>query len=717
MRTATERTKRTPADQGVLSHSYLPLGLNVAGLPCLVIGGGRIGARKAKTLAEGGALVTVLSPDVVGQLDELINDGTVDWIRDEYSPSCLAGVRLVVAATADPALNLQIGRDAEAAGVLSCLASPGRESRVIFPAVCRSDGMAVAVHSDGRDCARSRRLRDEIGHLLDQRAGSPAELGVVGLDRVSAPSDLFEQVNAIRLSPQDFGRIGIVVLSTCQRWECYFAASSPRAIMHDILDLIRERAGVLLDSRTGEFYAKLGAAALHHLVRVAAGLESPLLGETEIVGQVHRALSLATLDAESPLRKAFASVLLAQKAVRRDSGLGAPGASWAAAAASFLAAKLGTLDRRRVLLVGCGHLGEVVTTRLVGQGANVLPFSHRAPNEIGWCRQHQLDVRAPDAIPALIRGADAIVLTNRVPPEIKTQLQRDEGITVLDLTGNESRRRAQWYGLADVGCLPLSGADVARAVEAGKLAAAHALRLHVRGRSARSAPGILRVGARGSRLSLAQFDEMKELLGILLPETELRLVPIDTPGDRDKSTPLPVVGDDDFFTRNIDAALRHREIDLALHSAKDLPEQLAADLRVAALTPSFAPWDCLVSRDGRTLSDLPEGARVGTSSGRRREALLALRPDARPLDIRGNVPDRLRQLDDGHYDALILAAAGLVRLGLEHRIAQTLSLDEAPPAPGQGALAVVARSADTELAGLLAAFDLGDRRGMPWRQA
>jgi len=710
-----ERAEHQPP--GRVARSYLPLGLNVAGLPCLVVGGGRIGTRKARTLADGGARVTVLSPGVGDQLQQLIDDGAVEWIHGKYDTPTLAEYRLVVAATSDPALNLRIGRDAEAAGILSCVVSPGRESQVIFPAVHRADGMTVAVHSDGRDCARSRRLRDEIGHLLDRQGKSPAQLGVVGLDRSSAPADLFDQVSAICFSKEELGGIDIVELSTCQRWECYFAAPSPRAITHDILDLIRERTGVSLDSRSRGFYASAGAAAFHHLVRVVAGLESPLLGETEIVGQVRRAVGRASLSHRSALRRLFASALLAQKAVRRDSCLGARSTSWAEAAAAFLSGKLETIEGRRILLVGCGRLGEAVATRILGQRADVLPFSHRAPSEVTWCLKHQLAVRALDEIPSFARRADAIVLTAQLPPEQEEHLRRDRATVVLDLTGDESRRLERWYGLADVGRVPLSGEQAACAAEAGKLAAVNALRLHMRGRSTRPAPAMLRVGARGSRLSVAQFDELQQLLAILLPDTELRFVPIDTPGDRDKSTPLPAVGDDEFFTRDVDAALRRYKIDLALHSAKDLPEQLPAGLLVAALTPSFAPWDCLVSRDGRPLSCLPEGARVGTSSDRRREALLAMRPDVRPLDIRGNVPERIRQLDGGQYDALILAAVGLIRLGLGHRIAQTFLLDEAPPAAGQGALAVVVCGADAELAELLAPLDLGDRRHMPWRQA
>jgi len=224
----------------------------------------------------------------------------------------------------------------------------------------------------------------------------------------------------------------------------------------------------------------------------------------------------------------------------------------------------------------------------------------------------------------------------------------------------------------------------------------------------------IRLGTRGSRLALAQTEEFRSHLAILLPDARLELVEHSTPGDRDKKTPLPDVRTDDFFTRDLDRSLLRGEIDMAVHSAKDMPTRIPKGLRVAAVTPSPAPWECLISRTGRPLSGLDAGARVGTSSARRRDLLRAARPDVVPCEIRGDVPDRLRQLDEGRYDALILAAVGLIRLGLEERVSEVFPATKLPPPAGQGSLAVAVRGDDDRLSQWLAPLDLGSREGLPW---
>ena len=222
------------------------------------------------------------------------------------------------------------------------------------------------------------------------------------------------------------------------------------------------------------------------------------------------------------------------------------------------------------------------------------------------------------------------------------------------------------------------------------------------------------MGGRSSELSRIQISEVLDFMNALSPGSAFEVTSMDAPCDRDKSTPLAEVREDDFFTRDLDSALLDGRIDLAIHSAKDLPERIPDGLCVAALTPVFAPWECLVARDGCSLFDLPNGAKVGTSSVRRRRGLSELRPDLVATDIRGNVPDRVKQLDDGGYDALVLAAAGLVRLGMQDRISQVFSLEEFPPEAGQGALALVVREDDAELRRLLEPMDLGDKRMLPW---
>ena len=200
----------------------------------------------------------------------------------------------------------------------------------------------------------------------------------------------------------------------------------------------------------------------------------------------------------------------------------------------------------------------------------------------------------------------------------------------------------------------------------------------------------IRIGTRGSRLALVQVNEVVEKLGI----EDFEIVVFETRGDRDKKTPLDQVEGTDFFTDRIEEALLKKEIDLAVHSAKDLPDQLPEGLEIAVVTDSIDPADVLVSRGNQKLTELPSGAKVGTSSQRRKEQIQRLRPDLRVADLRGNIEERLAKLDGGEYDAIVIAAAGLIRLGLQDRIAERLPFETAK---GQGSLAIEVRKDDQEI--------------------
>jgi hydroxymethylbilane synthase len=167
---------------------------------------------------------------------------------------------------------------------------------------------------------------------------------------------------------------------------------------------------------------------------------------------------------------------------------------------------------------------------------------------------------------------------------------------------------------------------------------------------------------------------------------------------------LPEVGVKGFFTHELEEALLSGKVHAAVHSLKELPVEDPPGIVVAAIPEREAAYDVLVSADGRTLSFLPEGARVGTSSLRRTAQLLARRPDLNILPLRGNIDTRLRKVISGEYDAIVLASAGLTRLGLQAHITETLLLDVMLPAPGQGALAVQCRAQDTKTLDLLAAI-------------
>lgn len=204
----------------------------------------------------------------------------------------------------------------------------------------------------------------------------------------------------------------------------------------------------------------------------------------------------------------------------------------------------------------------------------------------------------------------------------------------------------------------------------------------------------LTIGSRGSQLALWQARHVAGLLSKVGIATRIEI--IKTTGDHLQTASLVQAGGKGLFTKEIEDALLAGGIDLAVHSLKDLPTKTPDGLTIAAIPEREDPRDALV---GSTLADLPSGACVGTSSGRRAAQLRLLRPDLRIEPVRGNVDTRLRKLREGQYDALLLAAAGLRRLELQHEIAQLLSPGQMCPAPGQGALAIQTRSRD-------AAFDI-----------
>ncbi|MDB4947632.1 MAG: porphobilinogen deaminase [Gemmatimonadetes bacterium] len=204
----------------------------------------------------------------------------------------------------------------------------------------------------------------------------------------------------------------------------------------------------------------------------------------------------------------------------------------------------------------------------------------------------------------------------------------------------------------------------------------------------------LRIASRGSRLALWQSRAVEAALRTADPSLHVTLDVVKTLGDRILDVPLAKIGDKGLFTKELDEALLRDDADLAVHSLKDVPTRLPDGLTIAAVTEREDPRDVLIGRDGFRggLADLPAGARVGTSSLRRRAQLHAARPDMEVLDLRGNLDTRLAKLDAGGYDAIVLAAAGVHRLGWLERISAYLEPADWLPAVGQGALAIVTRS-------------------------
>jgi len=214
----------------------------------------------------------------------------------------------------------------------------------------------------------------------------------------------------------------------------------------------------------------------------------------------------------------------------------------------------------------------------------------------------------------------------------------------------------------------------------------------------------LTFATRPSALARWQTARVIQLLQDAWPGLECSEYVITTTGDRVLDRPLPEIGGKGLFTSELENVLLSGEVDAAVHSLKDLPVEDTPGIVIAAIPEREAAYDVLVSADGWTLSNLPEGARVGTCSLRRTAQLLARRPDLIILPLRGNVDTRVRKVINGEYDAIVLAQAGLTRLGLQAHISEVFPLEVMLPAPGQGALAVQCRADDTETLELLAAI-------------
>lgn len=215
---------------------------------------------------------------------------------------------------------------------------------------------------------------------------------------------------------------------------------------------------------------------------------------------------------------------------------------------------------------------------------------------------------------------------------------------------------------------------------------------------------ILRIATRESPLALWQTEHVAARLRALHPSLRIELVPLTTRGDRILDRPLAQIGGKGLFLKELEEAMADGRADLAVHSCKDMPAELEPGFELCALLQRADPADALVSPAYRELAALPLGARVGTSSLRRRAQLLAARPDLQVLDLRGNVGTRLRKLDEGQFDAIVLAAAGLQRLQLEQRIACRLAPPDFLPAPAQGVIALECRAGDSAVRACVAAL-------------
>ena len=216
---------------------------------------------------------------------------------------------------------------------------------------------------------------------------------------------------------------------------------------------------------------------------------------------------------------------------------------------------------------------------------------------------------------------------------------------------------------------------------------------------------VLRLGTRGSKLALWQAEYVARELSSHLAGVKIEIITIKTQGDKILDVPLAQIGDKGLFTREIENELLAGEIDFAVHSMKDMPSLMGEGLCLGAVLPRENPRDVLISAHDYSLGTLPAGAVIGTSSLRRIAQLKALRPDINLVDMRGNVETRIRKMEEQGLDGIILAYAGVKRLGFEHRINELITVEDILPAVGQGAIAIELRAEDIETAQLINAIN------------
>ena len=212
-------------------------------------------------------------------------------------------------------------------------------------------------------------------------------------------------------------------------------------------------------------------------------------------------------------------------------------------------------------------------------------------------------------------------------------------------------------------------------------------------------PKELRIGTRGSQLALYQANWVKERLIQIHPHLKVTLITIKTTGDKTQDAPLAKIGGKGLFVKEIEEALIQKRVDLAVHSIKDVPTELPEGLHLSAITKREDPRDAFISKDGTLLKDLPQRAKIGTSSLRRQAQLLHFREDFELIPLRGNLDTRLKKLERMNLDGIVLAMAGVKRLGLEARITEVIPTEISLPAIGQGALGIETRKGDEEVEG------------------
>lgn len=469
---------------------------------------------------------------------------------------------------------------------------------------------------------------------------------LTGIDYNSAPIEAREQLYR---RAKDISIDGSIALVTCNRIELYGTAQDPD-------DAFSKVSGLF--SRFSDFaryaYSAYGReTVLRHATLLAAGLKSQVKGELEILGQIKDWVGTGGLSA--PLKALWDEAILLSHDLRKAHNFYDERNNIASLIFRDIRKKLSHKNNYEIVIVGTGKIAGLFAqfkpkeARLNFAAHRNFKSAQALASRCGGNAEQLSDIAG------FIAKADVIITAAKSPHYIlnKSHFEMaDHKLYIYDLS-------------------------IPRAVEP----------------AVRDLPGVvlyniddftrLRVGTRPSPLAIKQAEEI-----ILSLQAPAEIISINTSGDKDKITPIRETEGSDFFTKELEQALLNNEIDIAVHSAKDLEGQLPPQIITAGLTKSLSPYECLISVGNLKLSELPASSVIGTSSAKRQEAIKRFRPDLVTKDIRGNIEERIKQLDEGLYDAIIVAHAALLRLGYQDRIAEIISPEVIAPHPLQGRLAV-----------------------------
>lgn len=446
-------------------------------------------------------------------------------------------------------------------------------------------------------------------------------------------------------------------------------------------------------------------AVARHLFRVVCGLESAIVGERAVQGQVKEAYQAArnsSVKLSAGLHKLFECALQIGKRVRTETQISQGAVSHSLAAIEIIEQQKMDLINAHITIIGVNKLTEDIIKFLKNKGAKVMMLANRTEEKARkMAEPYGINVSQLDEKGAFLQETDILISATSSDHAIIYQedLNPNRKLLAIDLAfprdidpAVHDLENVTLYNLQDVERKVQENIAVrADEVQKAELMIEEEIGLLREIMARRRSHQTIRIVARGSRLSQLQVEEVMQRM----PEVPYKLTTTKSLGDKNMNISL-LNGEapDDIFTRELDLALLKGEADVAIHSAKDLPEQLNGGLEVIALYEAFDKTDSLVSRDNLSLADLPAGSRIGTSSPLRRKELMTLRPDLEVVGIRGCIEDRVQQVRSGKIDAAIVATCALKRLDMKDEIAEILPFATHPM---QGRLAVTARKGRKDL--------------------